>query len=141
MGERDLKARSFQGLGHLLIGQLYLLVIRTGGGEFFPSVSIGQVPMHSTECLWDSEASVLFTHHLEVREVSKLAPGKSGLLWSAAVGLSLQGPPDHLALLLNRFVCCCCFEARSLYVTQAGLISGTFHLILRAEITGTHPCA
>lgn len=70
VGEGALKSCSFQGLGHLLIGQLYLLVVWTGGGEFFPSVSIGQVPMNSTECLWDGEASVLFTHHLGVREKS-----------------------------------------------------------------------
>lgn len=70
MGEGPLKRCSFESPGHLLIGQLYLFIVRTGGGEFFPSVSVAQVPMHSTERLRDGESSVLFAHHLKVGERS-----------------------------------------------------------------------
>ena len=56
----------FEGLGHLLIGQLDLLIIWTGGGKLFPSIGIAQVPMHSPKHIRNGESSVLLTYHLGV---------------------------------------------------------------------------
>lgn len=66
----------FEGLGHLLIGQLDLLILWTGGGELFPGICIAQVPMHSTEHLRDGESPVLLTYHLESIRTKILASGK-----------------------------------------------------------------
>lgn len=50
----------------MFIGQLYLLIIWTGGGKLFPGIGIAQIAVHSPEHLWDGESTVLLTDHLGV---------------------------------------------------------------------------
>ena len=67
-GQVALGRALFEGLGHLLIGQLDFLIIWTGGSKLFPSIGIAQVSMYSTKHIRNGESPVLLTYHLGVRE-------------------------------------------------------------------------
>lgn len=71
----------FEGLGHLLIGQLDFLIIWTGGSKLFPSIGIAQVSMHSTKHIRNGESPVLLTYHLYYVELGQqIAVSQSELI-------------------------------------------------------------